>query len=55
MPKHSIKNKLKHSVRNDNMWRVRISRDKKRENKKRGLCYNDRCDLYVSFYDKDLD
>tara|TARA_R110002051_G_scaffold211844_1_gene277069 strand:+ start:576 stop:725 length:150 start_codon:yes stop_codon:yes gene_type:complete len=34
--KHPVTNKLKHSVRNNRMWKMKIEKDKKKEQKKNG-------------------
>ena len=34
--KHPVTNKLKHSVRNNRMWKMKIEKDKKKEQKKIG-------------------
>jgi hypothetical protein len=34
--KHAVTNKLKHSVRNNRMWKMKIEKDKKKEQKKIG-------------------
>ena len=34
--RHHVTNKMKHSVRNNRMWKMKIERDRKREQKKTG-------------------
>ena len=39
--KHRVTNKLKHQVRNRRIWHMRIEKDRKREEKKRGNKYEE--------------
>jgi len=34
--RHAVTNKLKHSVRHNRLWKMKIEKDRKREQKKRG-------------------
>lgn len=34
--RHPVTNKLKHSVRNNRMWKMKIEKDRKKEQKKTG-------------------
>ena len=34
--KHRVTNKLKHQVRNRRIWQMRVEKDRKREQKKKG-------------------
>ena len=46
--KHRVTNKLKHQVRNRRIWHMRIEKDRKREEKKRGNKYEE-IDITDSF------
>jgi len=35
--KHRVTNKLKHQVRSRRIWQMRVEKDRKREQKKRGI------------------
>jgi predicted nucleic acid-binding protein len=39
--KHKVTNKLKHQVRSRRLWHMRIEKDRKREQKKRGDKYEE--------------
>jgi len=39
--RHEVTNKLKHAVRNKRMWRTRVEKDRKREQKKKGNRYEE--------------
>tara|TARA_R110000803_G_scaffold136636_1_gene203544 strand:- start:51 stop:203 length:153 start_codon:yes stop_codon:yes gene_type:complete len=34
--RHPVTNKLKHSVRHNRLWKMKIEKDRKKENKKTG-------------------
>ena len=46
--KHRVTNKLKHQVRNRRIWHMRIEKDRKREQKKKGTGYEE-VDITDSF------
>ena len=39
--KHRVTNKLKHQVRNRRIWQMRVEKDRKREQKKKGIKYEE--------------
>ena len=46
--KHRVTNKLKHQVRNRRIWQMRVEKDRKREQKKKGIKYEE-IDIAASF------
>ena len=46
--RHRVTNKLKHQVRNRRIWQMRVEKDRKREDKKRGNKYEE-VDIADSF------
>lgn len=40
--RHPVTNKLKHSVRHNRLWKMKIEKDKKKEQKKNGERNEDR-------------
>jgi hypothetical protein len=46
--RHRVTNKLKHAVRNKRMWRMRVEKDRKREQKRKGRKYEE-IDITDSF------
>jgi len=40
--RHPVTNKLKHSVRHNRLWKMKIEQDKKKERKKTGEIYDDK-------------